>query len=322
MRLSVFVIGAACLLALGPTAAFAVPEASHVRLECEALRLNVNNYTTRHQISLTVAISAPDESHFEGLEDARLEITSPAGVSVTLGPRKHAQSPRRFKAANAKLAFKAISDPSDEETSNVPAGFFDDSGAYQLTLTLLGHTYRGEVAFARRLGMSVLQLGKPVSNFTLRSEVPFEIYTTPAEFGPVYYKRQDITNFMFQLANMSEALENEDYHTPVESPLYLFQIGVSDGEGGPTNLLDPAQYIEGYEPHLIRSDSTATPLRFDSKLFSIGDVIVVDFMRQDRAEPDSVFASDNPDLTDFVVVKDRVVFALEILDPPPAMGTW
>lgn len=322
MKLCAIAGALAGLILLVPAAASAVPEASHVRLECDALRLNVNNYTTRHQITLTVSLSAPDESDFAGMEDARLEISSPGGDTVTFPPHKQAKYPRRFKAANAKLMFKAISDPSDKDTSNVPEGFFDDSGPYRLNLALLGHTYNGKVEFGRRLDMSVLQLGEPVANFTLRSEAPFEVYTTPAEFGPVYYKRQDITNFMFQLANISEALESQDYHTPVENPLYLFQVGVSDGEGGPTVLLDPAQYIQGYEPHLIRSESTTTPLRFDPKFFKVGDVVVVDFMRQDRAEPDSVFASDNPDMTDQLVVKDRVVFALEILDPPPAMATW
>jgi hypothetical protein len=299
-----------------------VPEASHVRLECEALRLNVNNYATRHQISLTVTVSAPDEAEFAGLEEARLTIADGSGEQVAIGPAKYSESPRRFKAAHAKLKFRAVSDPGDPETTNVPDGFFSGEGPYRLELELKGEQYYGEVEFARRLGMSVLQLGQPAANFTLRSEAPFEIYTTPAEFGPVYYKQQDITNFMFQLANMNQALEGGDYHSPVESPLYLFQIGVSDGEGGPTSLLDPAQYIAGYQPHLIRSDSTTTPLRFEPELFDTGDVVVVDFRRQDRAEPDSVFVSDNPDMTDQVVVEDRVIFALEIMDPPPAMGSW
>lgn len=307
---------------LGASAAGAVPEASHVRLECEALRLNVNNYTTRHQISLTVTVSAPDEGEFAGLEQARLEIFDETGRSVLIDPAKYSESPRRFKAAHAKLKFRAVSDPADRETSNVPDGFFDGAGPYRLELAMQSQLYTGEVSFSRRLGMSVLQLGQPAVNFTLRSEAPFEIYTTPAEFGPVYYKQQDITNFMFQLANIDQALEGGDYHTPVESPLYLFQIGVSDGEGGPTSLLDPAQYIAGYQPHLIRSDSTTTPLRFEPELFDTGEVVVVDFRRQDRAEPDSVFVSNNPDLTDQVVVEDRVIFALEIMDPPPAMGSW
>jgi hypothetical protein len=309
-------------LALGVATAEAVPEASHVRLECEALRLNVNNYTLRHQISLVVTVSAADEAEFAGLGDAELSVSDPTGTSVTLGPAKQSESPRRFKAAHARLKFRAISDPADPGSSNVPAGFFDGDGPFSLSLSLLGKTYRGEVAFNRRLGMSVLQLGEAATTFTLRSGAPFEIYTTPAEFGPVYYKQQDITNFMFQLANMYQSLESQDYHTPVENPLYLFQIGVCDGEGGPTSLLDPARYIEGYEPHLIRSESTATPLRLEPQLFGTGDVIVVDFRRQDRAEPDSVFASDNPDLTDQLIVEDRVIFALEINDPPPAMGSW
>ena len=322
MKFRAIAVALVLLAVLGPAAATAVPEASHVRLECEALRLNVNNYTTRHQISLVVTISAPDESHFAGLEDALLHIADQSGTSVTIGPGKNSQSPRRFKAAHAKLKFKAISDPTDKTTTNVPEAFLDGDGPYRLILDLQGQTYSGEVSFSRRLGMSVLQLGAPAANFTLRSEAPFEIYTTPVEFGPVYYKQQDITNFMFQLANMSQALESLDYHTPVESPLYVFQIGVSDGAGGPTNLLDPAQYIAGYQRHLIRSESTATPLRFSPELFSTGDVVVVDFRRQDRREPDSVFSSDNPDLTDQVVVEDRVIFALEIMDPPPAMGSW
>jgi hypothetical protein len=145
-----------------------------------------------------------------------------------------------------------------------------------------------------------------VANFTLRSATPFEIYTSPAEFGPVYYKRQDITNFMFQLANMYQSLESQDYHTPVESPLYVFQVGVSDGQGGPTSLLDPAHYIAGYQPHLIRSESTATPLRFEPELFEIGDVVVVDFVRQDRNGRTACLRAtiQSPDQ---VVMEDRVI---------------
>lgn len=306
-----------------PLAARAVPPADHVRIECIALRLNVNDYSIRHQIKLLVTVASSDEARLALVENALLTVTNPAGQAVNLAVREYHQTPKQFKAANARLLFKAVEDSADSALSNVPVGFFTGSGPYQLALSLLGQTYSGAFSFGAPLKLSVEQQGRAISNFTLSVEQPVTIVTEPTEFGPVYYKRQDPSNLFYQLANIDQALEGGDYHAPVESPRYVFQISIGDGTGGPTRLLDPSRYIAGFEPHLIRSDSTTTPLAFAANEFAPGDAVVVDFTREEAAPPDCGFSGPDQNFSAQLVVQDRVVYAMRAEEPPSAteLGT-
>lgn len=317
---SLVLIPALVLALLAHTApALAVPEVDHVHLELSALRLNVNNYSLKHQVKAVATITAEDESRFSGVDLALLTISNPAGESVTLSHYKYVFNEKKFKAANAILLFKAVEDsvaPMPSELSNVPAGFFSADGPYSVVLTLRGEYISGGFSFGEPLAMSVTQSGEPVGNFCIAAEQGFEVATTPAEFGPVYYKRQDLTNFVYQLANMDQSLETGDYHTPVESPRYVFQVRAGDNTGGVTRLIDPQRYIAGYEPHLIRSELTATPLGFAAGEFAPGEVVVIDFLREDIPAPDSVFAAQACSLSSHVTIQDRVVFALHVETAP------
>jgi hypothetical protein len=296
-----------------------VPEADHVHLDCTALRLSVNNYSVRHQIKLEVAVSAPDEDALSGVDLALLSITNPAGEDVTMACSKMSISPKRFKAAHARLLFKAVEDsaaPLPSELSNAPPGFFSSLGPYELALTLRGELFQGEISFGEPLAMRVEQESEPVANFVLRDEAGFTVSTTPQRFGPVYYKRQDMTNFVFQLANMDQALEGGDFHAPVEPMRYFFQVRVGDTAGGPTRLLDPARYIEGHKAYMIRSDETSTPLKFMAEEFVAGEVVLVDFMRINTAPPDTVFTAERENLSSLATTQERVVYALAVETPP------
>jgi hypothetical protein len=318
MRIAVLPLALALMLASSPVMAGAVPEADHVRIECIALRLKVNDFSIRHQIKLLVTVTSSDEERLSGVDLALLGLASPGGEEVTMACRECRITPRQFKAANARLLFMAVEDsaaPLPSPQSNVPAGFFTGSGPYQVSLTLRGELFKGEVSFGDQLEMAVDQAGRPAQNFCLADELPLAISTEPAEFGPVYYKRQDLTSFVYQLASMNEALQGKDYHPQRESPQYVFQIRVGDSEGGPAALVDPARYIEGHKRHLIRSDQTSTPLSFSAEEFKPGDVVIVDFMRQETLDPDAGFeARDN--FSAQVVVQDRVVYALSVETAP------
>lgn len=318
MRFPALLLAVALLLMIPPVTASAVPEADHVRIECIALRLKVNDYSIRHQIKLLVTVTTSDEERLSGVDLALLTLENPAGEEVTMGCRECRITPRQFKAANARLLFKAVEDsaaPLPSPQSNVPPGFFTGSGSYRVGLMLRGELFEGEVSFGEPLAMSVEQDGRPAERFCLADELPLTITTAPAEFGPVYYKRQDLTGFVFQLASMNEALEGKDYHPQRESPQYVFQIRRGDAEGGPAALIDPSRYIEGHKKHLIRSDRTSTPLSFGADEFEPGDVLIVDFMRQETPPPDAGFKP----LSNFsaqVVVQDRVVYALAVETAP------
>ena len=84
----------------------AVPEANHVRIECSVLRLNVNDYTVRHQLKLTVTVARPSADELIGVENATLEATNPAGEKVTFQAAEYELKERTFKAANGILHFK------------------------------------------------------------------------------------------------------------------------------------------------------------------------------------------------------------------------
>jgi hypothetical protein len=164
--------------------------------------------------------------------------------------------------------------------------------------------------------MRVEQESEPVANFVLRDEAGFTISTTPASFGPVYYKRQDMTNFVFQLANMDQALKGGDFHAPVEPMRYFFQVRVGDTAGGPTRLLDPARYIEGHKAHMIRSELTSMPLSFMAEEFAAGDAVLIDFMRINTATPDTVFTAERENMSSLATAQERVVYALAVETPP------
>jgi len=302
-----------------PLLAQAVPEAHHVRVECTVLRLNINDYSLRHQIRLQVTLSAPTQDDFSGVDLALLSITNPAGATLTLPPRDVRIQPRQFKAAHANLVFKAIEDsqaPFPQEPSNVPAGFFSTTGPYTLDLTVRGELYSGQVSFGEPLGLTITQDGQPVSRFCLAAEKPLVVTTSPAGFGPVYYKRQDMTNFFFQLASMEQALASKDYHPQLESPRYLFQVRIGDADGGPAQLLDPARYIDGYQPFLIRSEQTSTPLAFQPEEYEAGQAVIIDFTRYDTLPADTVFVTASEHFSCQTEIQDRVVYALHVEAPP------
>ena len=314
-------LGALALLA--PGAARSVPEADHLRVECVVLRLAVNDYTVRRQVKLLCTLTASDESRLAGVEGAQLTITSPSGQGVTLAPQQVEILPRVFKAANAKLLFKAIDDTGAPSLNNVPRGFFTAPGQYRLRLSIRDQTVEGEVEFGEPVSLRAEQGGKIVQHFSLSAEQPLDILSDPAEFGPVYFRRQDLTNFLFQLANMDQALGGGDFRTPVESPLYIFQVRIGDMGGGPTKLLDPARYINGYQPHLIRSERTSTPLHFDANEFGPGQVVIVDFLRQDTLPDTEGLHGPQANFSSRTVVIDQMVVALAVEQPPIAaeLGT-
>jgi len=317
-RLASLVIAATLVLAL-PLGAAAVPEADHIHLELDALRLNVNDYSLKHQVKAVLTITAEDESRFSGADLALITIINPVGEDVTLGHYKYVFNEKKFKAANAIVVFKVVEDssaPLPSELSNVPPGFFCADGPYHVSIILRGEVISGEFSFGPALGMGVSQGGEPVTNFCLAAEEPFQVATDPQEFGPVYYKRQDLTNFVYQLANMDQALEGGDFHAQVETPRYVFQVRAGKGDGGPTRLIDPARYIVGHEKHLIRSEQTATPLSFQAGEVTPGEVVVIDFQREDVPAPDSLFGAETASFSSRVLITDRVVFALHAETPP------
>ena len=74
--LTVLLLATMLLLA---SASAAVPEADHVHLELEALRLNVNDYSIKHQVKLVVTVTAEDESRFSGVDLALMDHHQPPG---------------------------------------------------------------------------------------------------------------------------------------------------------------------------------------------------------------------------------------------------
>jgi hypothetical protein len=304
------------LLALGlpPGQASAVPAVDHIGIDCAALRLVVNDYSLRYQIKVIVTLAAQENSGLNGIETTRVIIGNPEGLSVTLKPHKLNVSPKKFKAANATIVFKAAADSDAPKEDTVPPGFFSSRGPYSVAVVLHDEQYSGTVSFGPEVSLRCEQAGQAAQNFALSPELPLDIYTDPSEFGPVYYKRQDVTNFFYQLANMDNALMGGDFHAPIESPKYIFQIRSGPKEGGPTEVLDPQLYIEGAQEHLIRSELTKTPLRLSPGSFQAGQVLLVDFMRQETGEPDSQFIDGRENMGSSVVVQDRVVYALQVQD--------
>lgn len=312
-------VAAICLCLALPLDAQAVPEADHVRLECVLLRLAVNDYTVRYQLKVQLSFSAPTAEELNTAEQSVLTVINGDGQTVRLTPHHFQNNPRQFKAAHATLQFKAIEDTSASyptAPTNVPDGFFASGGPFEVLVAARGERFSGRVDFGEKLEMRVLQNGNQVSNFSLADELPFLIETEPRRFGPVYYKRQDLTNSVYQLANMEQSLQSQDYHPAVESPRYLFQLRVGDPQGGPTRLVDPERYIEGYTPYLIRSEQTSTPLSFAADEFSAGDVVLIEFERTDTLPPDTVFNSSREGFSSQTTIQDRVVYAMYVEQPP------
>lgn len=295
-----------------PAPASAVPGADHVLLDLAALKLCVNDLSVRYQLKLTCYVNSSVDGGLDGVKGAEMTITSPSGGGVTLKPRSAEIMPKRFKAASATLLFKAIDDSASRALSNVPSGFFALPGEYSAYLTLRGEKYRARFSFGPSISLRAEQTGLPVENYSLLEGLPLTIVTEPQEFGPVYYKRQDYTNFMFMLNNMDQALESKDYHPEVESPKYVFQVRIADSQGGPARLLDPAKYIAGHQEFLIRSDMTATPLTFGAGEFKPGEVVVVDFMRQDTLKPNEGLSGPAEGFSGQIVSQSRVVYALAV----------
>jgi hypothetical protein len=312
------VLLAVCAALFAPEAALAVPRADHVRFDLAALRLCVNDFSVRYQVKVICIVTSSEENGLERVKEAELTVTSPSGAAVSLKPRSADISPKRFKAATAKLLFKAIDDSASKALSNVPSGFLTAPGEYSAKLTLRGESYYARFSFGAPVSLTAEQDGVRVEHFSLKDEEPLDIFTQPREFGPVYYKRQDFTNFMFMLNNMDQAIESKDYHPEVESPMYIFQVRVGDSNGGPTRLLDPGKYIAGHQEFLIRSDMTSTPLRFGADEFNPGEVVIVDFMRQDTLKPDEGLSGPADGFSGQIVTQNRVVYAMAIETAPTA----
>ncbi len=290
--------------------ALAVPTAAQLEINVSLLNLKVNDYATRRQIRLSVQVAREDERDLLGVKDSLLMITAADGSSIELAPEDWKFTPRRFKTAHAVISFTAMEDSSSTSEGNVPQGFLMADGPYRLDLLVLGEHASGEVSFADRLKVMLLQDEEPVDNYILHSGTKLHIFTEPRTIGPVYYKRQDLTNFAFSMAAMDEAMQGGDFHYIPETPSYLLQVRIGRAEGGRTELLDPSRYIDGYKPHMIRSDQTTTPISFASDEFLTGDVVVLDFERKDVLEPDTVFRGDAHGLTSEVVHHERLIYAL------------
>lgn len=299
------------LLALLHSAtAYAVPVAAQLDLDVRLLNLKVNDYASRRQIRVNAQVARENERELLGIKDSTLKITAPDGRSVELFPEDWQFTPRRFKAAHATLSFKAIEDTSSLSASNVPAGFFGSEGPFLMELNILGEEARGEVSFQDQLSVSMLQDSEPVRNYVLRSGTQLHIFTEPRSIGPVYYKRHDLTNFAFSMASMEQAMQGGDFHYIPETPTYLLQVRIGRAEGGRTELLDPSRYIDGYQPFMIRSDQTTTPISFHSDEFRTGDVVVLDFVRTDIFEPNSIFSGSARGMSSGVMHEERLVYAL------------
>ncbi|MCB1218746.1 hypothetical protein KDL44_15280 [bacterium] len=296
------------LLATAPAAA--VPSAAQLEINVRLLNLKVNDYATRRQIRINAQVAREDERELLGVQDSRLTVTAPDGRSVVLEPEDWKFTPKRFKVATATLSFIVVEDTSSPSVSNVPEDFLLEDGPFRLQLKVLGELATGSVSFADRLEVQLLQDEEPVDNYILHSGTQLRIYTEPRTIGPVYYKRQDLTNFAFSMASMEQAMQGGDYHYIPETPTYLLQVRIGRAEGGRTILLDPSRYIDGYQPHMIRSDQTTTPISFHSDEFRTGDVVVLDFERKDVLDPDTVFSGNARGLTSGVVHHERLIYAL------------
>ncbi|MCB1187686.1 hypothetical protein KDL29_11025 [bacterium] len=296
------------LLLAGP--AQAVPNAAQLEINVRLLNLKVNDYATRRQIRVNVLVARENERELLGVKDSRMYVTAPDGRRVEIEPEDWKFTPKRFKVAHATLSFIAVQDTSSPSSCNVPKDFLSDNGPYRLELDVLGEQAHGDVEFADRLGVVMMQDEMQVDNYVLHSGTQLVIFTEPRTIGPVYYKRQDLTNFAFSMASMDQAMQGGDFHYIPETPSYLLQVRIGRAEGGRTLLLDPSRYINGYQPHMIRSDETTTPISFHSDEFRTGDVVVLDFERKDVLDPDTVFSGNARGLTSGVVHDERLIYAL------------
>jgi hypothetical protein len=301
------------MLAFGLTqAARAVPEAEHVRLRLLAQRMNVNDHSIRKQVRVDLTASSSDASRLDNIENSRLTVVNPQGISAKVRPYKVEHSGKRFKAARADVVFKLVEDSASVRRSNVPQGFFAGQGPYRVRVDMRWESYKGGFSFGDPIALRVTQDGVAAQKFVLDSAQQTELSTLPQTFGPVYYKRHDVTNFMYQIANMDDALQSADFHAEVESPQYFFQLRLGRSGESQTQLLDPTVYIAGAEHHLIRSEQALSPMLLPAGGLSTGQTLLADFSRSETMKPDSVFHSASENFSDQVVVQDRVVYAFEV----------
>ena len=141
LRLAPALLGA-LLCALPAGQARAVPPASHVRLECYVLRLNVNGSTERRQLKMIVTVSSSEQQELEAARACQLVVRNAAGTGVSFNPRSVEVTPKRFKAGHTKLLFKVVEDAAVPELSNVPRGFFGASGPYSVRVKVGGKDVR------------------------------------------------------------------------------------------------------------------------------------------------------------------------------------
>ena len=84
--------------------------------------MNVNDYSIRKQMRADVQITTSDARRLDRLEDARLVVVSPSGVSARVRPYRIKVPDKRFKALRAEVVFKLVEDSASKPRSNLPRG--------------------------------------------------------------------------------------------------------------------------------------------------------------------------------------------------------
>ncbi len=273
--------------------------------------MNVNDYSIRKQVRADVSVASSDPRRLENLEDARMVLVSPGGVQAKVRPYRITRGGKRFKAARAELVFKLVEDTASRQRSNVPRGYFDGEGPYHLRIEMRGEHYRGQFSFAQSVALRVTQDGVAQSDFALDAAAPIELSTLPQSFGPVYYKRQDAGNAFYQLANMEDALQRADFRVHEESPRWFLQLRVGRSGSQDTQLLDPAAYISGALPHLIRADLAQSPMVIPAGGLNAGSTLLIDFSRE-KSQQDNVLHSSSEAYSASLEVRERVAYIFEL----------
>jgi hypothetical protein len=299
------------LLLLLPLLAQAVPPAGHVQLKLLVQRMNVNDYSIRKQLRVEADLTAPDAGRFAQLEQARLTVVSPAGVSAKVRPYRIKVADKKFKAARAEVVFKLVEDSASKQRSNVPRGYFAAEGPYGVRVELAGESYSGRVSFGAPIALTVSQAGQSSASFALDARQPIELVTAPQAFGPVYYKQQDVSNVFYQLANMDDALKDSDFRAEAESPQYFFQLRAGGLNDSKTQLIDPTAYIAGAQRGLIRSEQTLSPMVIPAGGLNAGQNLLIDFSRKETRQ-DYVFRSRSDSFSASAVVRERIVYIYEL----------
>jgi hypothetical protein len=211
----------------------------------------------------------------------------------------------------ADVLFKLVEDTASRSRSNVPAEYFSAEGPYAVRIELGGRNYRARVSFGAPLAVRVTQAGQIPVGRVLDTGQPIELTTTPASFGPVYYKRHDPTSSFYQLANMGDALSSGEFRTPAESPQYFLQLSLAARGESKTALLDPTAYIAGARHGMVRADQAETPVVLPAGGLNPGPTLLIDFSREESRRDNPLYSRDN-DLSAEVIVRERIICMYEL----------